>query len=98
MPDIEPVAPNRIKRLLFGVFNSGTHPIKFAGEEIFSVAHELTRLSLEHWSQERFSVYHTSNLYTEGLASLGSERSEVQRRVCAGNCGHVDINERARRR
>ena len=54
----------------FGVMTSGAHPTKFAGEDIFSMAQELTRSSVRQASRERFSAYRTVDLHTEGLASL----------------------------
>lgn len=54
----------------FGVLTSAAHPAKFAGEDTFSMAQELTRSSVRQTSGERFSVYRTVDLHNEGLVSL----------------------------
>lgn len=57
---------------IFGVVASGTHPTKFAGEDIFSMAQELTRSSVRQTYRERFSFYRTADLHAEGLMSLST--------------------------
>lgn len=60
----------------FGIHYSDTRPVKFVGAEIFSMARELAWWSVESPYPERFSVYRTPNLYSEGLASLGTNVSK----------------------
>jgi hypothetical protein len=56
----------------FSALNSGAHPIKPMGEDVFSMAQELSRSSIEQRSAEKFSAHRTADLFAEGLSSLGA--------------------------
>lgn len=55
---------------VLGVSNPGAHPAKYAGEDVFSMAHELARVRIVLSPNERFSAFRTKSLHAEGLISL----------------------------
>jgi hypothetical protein len=81
---------------IFGIENSDEHPVKFAGEDVLSMARELAGSSVKLVRGERFSAYRSVDLYTEGMTSLSANvakyNAECAQAVAASSIS-TDENE-----
>ena len=75
----------------FGKPNSGTHPVKSAAEDIWSMALNLASKSLiQYRNEDRFSFNPAADLATEGLHKLGENVLKYNQQYASGVNSDVD--------